>query len=199
MTHPTHEQLTEFLYEDELDPARRAEVGRHVDGCAACRATLDAWRGVRANLATWSLPASGRPAGRAAHAAPSRAGLRWAAAAAVLLGSGYGLARLTQQPAVDLAALRADLVREVRHEVRQEVAAELKTHAARQAQWQDEFQEAVVDVINQLETRQVASYATLRRDVETVALRSHEEYSRLAEYALGDAASGGVDAPAVEQ
>ena len=189
MTHPTHDELAAFLYDDELDPARRAEVARHVEACAQCGATLKSWRGVRTNLAAWQLPGA-----RTAPAAtrPAGVGLRWAAAAAVLLASGFALARLTQKPA-DLSALRAELVRDVRQEVRRELAAELKDHAARQATWQAEFQDAVVDVINQLETRQVATYANLRRDVETVALRSHEEYSRLAGYAAGNDAAGGTE------
>lgn len=174
MNHPTHDELTAFLY-DESDAARGAEVGRHLETCAACRATLESWRGVRVNLAAWQLS----PLTRVAALATTRgAGLRWAVAAAVLLGAGFGLARMTDKP-VDLTALRADLVRDVRQEVRQELAAELTTHAARQAQWQEHFEEAVIDVIGQLETRQVASYRNLRQDVETVALRTEQQFGRL--------------------
>jgi hypothetical protein len=191
MNHPTHDELSEFLY-DELDPPRREEVGRHVDECTACRATIESWRGVRANLAAWELPAVVRVARPAASA---RGGLRWAVAAAVLLGTGFGVARITEKPA-DLSALRTELAREVRQEVRQELAAELRDHAARQAAWQEAFQEAVVDVIGQLETRQVATYANLRKDVETVALRSHEEFNWLASYARVEDAPTGPDAPA---
>lgn len=179
MTHPKHDELAEFLY-DELPPARQAEVAQHVHACDDCRAQVASWRGVRTTLAAYEVvdgPAVIRSPGRATHGA-ARTGLRWAVAAAVLLGAGFGLARMTEKP-LDLNALRADLVREVRQEVRQELTAELTTHAARQAQWQEGFEDAVIEVIGQLETRQVASYRNLRKDVETVALRTEQEFGRL--------------------
>ncbi len=193
MNHPTHDVLAEFLY-DELDPTREVEVRQHVEACGKCRATIESWRSVRAHLGAWKLPLNAR---RPASVGASRLGLRWAVAAAVLLGSGFGVARMTEKPA-DLSALRADLVRDVRQEVRQELAAELKNHAAQQAAWQESFQDAVVDVIGQLETRQVATYTNLRKDVETVALRSHQEFSRLAGVAQSGDAGNGTDVPAVE-
>ncbi len=194
MNHPTHDVLVEFLY-DELDPTRAVEVGQHVEGCVKCRATIESWRSVRAHLGAWKLPPNAR---RTASVGASRLGLRWAVAAAVLVGTGFGVARMTEQPS-DVSALRADLVRDVRQEVRQELTAELKNHAAQQAAWQESFQEAVVDVIGQLETRQVATYTNLRKDVETVALRSHQEFNRLAGLALNDD-TGGPEGPArIEQ
>ena len=48
MSHPNHEELTEFLY-DELNPSRQAEVAAHVESCDACRATIESWRSVRQN------------------------------------------------------------------------------------------------------------------------------------------------------
>jgi hypothetical protein len=176
MSHPNHEELTEFLY-DELAPARQAEVAQHVESCDDCRATIEAWRGVRTNLTAWKLPAS--PVVLPARSRRVVGGLRWAVAAAVLLATGYGMARLTAKP-VDLAALRADLVRDVRKEVRQELATELTAHAAQQLAWQQDFQAAVVDAMSQLETRQVVNHASLRKDVETVALHAQEEFDRLA-------------------
>ena len=57
MMHPKHDELVEFLY-DELEPARRAELQRHLDRCEPCRAQVASWNGVRATLAS-SDPASG--------------------------------------------------------------------------------------------------------------------------------------------
>jgi hypothetical protein len=176
MNHPKPEELSEFLY-DELPAARRAEVAQHVESCADCRATVESWRAVRANLAAWKLPASSM----AARVAPRRAtgALRWAAAAVVLLGAGYGLARMTEKP-VDLAALRSDLAREVRQEVRQELTTELTNHAAQQVAWQQDLQQNLVSEISRLDARQIASHVSLRKDLETVALHSQEEVNWLA-------------------
>ena len=174
MTHPKHEELAEFLYDDGLSGARHAEIARHVDACGQCRAVVDAWRGVRTNLAAWQLPpVSTRPAATS-RTSGAVSGLRWAVAAAILLGGGFGIARMTQRP-VDLASLRAELTRDVRQEVRQELVAELRNYSAQQAAWQDEFQGEVVRVIRQ----QAVNHATLRKDVETMAVLTEEEIGRL--------------------
>ena len=59
--HPGTE-LIAYL-KDELSPASRAPIARHVDGCAECRETLAAYRGLLEGL------------GRAAETAPP---VRWA-------------------------------------------------------------------------------------------------------------------------
>jgi hypothetical protein len=177
MTHPKHEELAEFLYEDGLSPNRHAEVARHVDACDECRVLVDGWRGVRTNLAAWQLPAVARvPAMRSPSGTGS--GLRWAVAAAVLLSCGFAVARLTERP-VDLSALRTELAQEVRQEVRQELVAELKNYAVKQAAWQEEFQGEVVNVVRQ----QAANHASLRKDLETMAVLTEEEIQRLSSVA----------------
>ena len=181
MTHPKHEELAEFLYDDGLTPTRHAEIAHHIDACGECRAIVDSWRGVRTNLAAWQLPPVARMPALPSRmpALPSRtsaagSGLRWAVAAAVLLGAGFGIARLTEKP-VDLAGLRTELAQEVRQEVRQELVAELKNYAVKQAVWQEEFQGEVVNVIRQ----QATNHANLRKDVETMAVLTEEEIQRL--------------------
>ena len=178
MTHPKHEELAEFLYEDGLSPERHAEVARHVDACDECRALVDGWRGVRTNLAEWQLPTVARVPTFTSRSSGTGSGLRWAIAAAVLLGSGFAVARWTEKP-VDLAALRTELAKEVRQEVRQELAAELKNYAVKQAAWQEEFQGEVVSVIRQ----QAANHASLRKDVEIMAVLTEEEIQRLSSVA----------------
>jgi len=178
MTHPKHEELAELLYEDGLSPNRHAEIARHVDACEECRALVDGWRGVRTNLATWQLPTAGRMPAVAPRSSAAGSGLRWAVAAAVLMGGGFALARMTDKP-VDWAALRTDLARELRKEVRQELVAELRNYSAKQAAWQEEFQGEVVNVVRQ----QAANHASLRKDLETMAVLTEEEIQRLSSVA----------------
>jgi hypothetical protein len=175
MTHPKHEELAEFLYEDGMSLARRDEVARHVEACDECRAVVESWRGVRRNLAAWHLPPLARTAVVAPTSGARATRLRWAVAAAVLLGGGFALARMTEKP-VDLASLRTQLAQELRKEVRQEIVAELRDYSAKQAAWQEEFQGEVITVVRQ----QAANHASLRKDLETMAVLTQEEIDRLA-------------------
>ena len=174
MTHPKHEELAEFLYDDGMTPSRHAAIAQHLDACGECRALVESWRGVRTNLAAWQLPAVARTPVATSRSGAAGAGLRWAVAAAVLLGGGFALARMTEKP-VDLAGLRTELAQELRKEVRQELVAELRNYSAKQAAWQDEFQGEVISVVRQ----QAANHASLRKDVETIAVLTEEEIGRL--------------------
>src|SRR5690349_21241715 len=49
------EQLVSYLY-DDLGDAERAAFGAHLRTCAACRDELNALRGVRADLISWTPP-----------------------------------------------------------------------------------------------------------------------------------------------
>ena len=132
---------------------------------------------MRGELRAWSLPAKAvAPLGAGA----AGRNLRWAVAAALLIACGFALARLTSPRGTDVAHLRQELARQVSAEVRRELAAELAKHDAEQASRQDEFQRAVVQAVSQLEVRRVADQARLREDVETVALKTREQFERLA-------------------
>ena len=84
------------------------------------------------------------------------------------------MARMTEK-SVDLAALRTDLAKELRKEVRQELVAELRDYSAKQAAWQEEFQGEVISVVRQ----QAVNHASLRKDLETMAVMTQEEIGRL--------------------
>ena len=106
------ELLVSYLY-DDLGDADRARFDTHLRGCADCRAELNALRGVRADLISWSpphpefgvrvvaeprtptvvplTPRSDRPASWRAWWTPA-AGL--AAAATLVLAAAAGLARI---------------------------------------------------------------------------------------------------------
>jgi hypothetical protein len=80
------DDMLEVLY-GEADPATRQRFEGHQQGCAACRDELAGLRGLRRDLAAWSLPPALRPAG--ARLAP---GWRpWAVAASMLLALGGAL------------------------------------------------------------------------------------------------------------
>lgn len=191
MKHPSSEMLTDFLYE-ELDPARQSQVSAHLSECAECRAQVDAWRGVRRELKGWTLPATNRPTTVRAR---SLGVIRWAAAAAIFVGTGFALAKITQRP-IDLEPLRQELAQDIRHDVsrdlsvqvvqalRDEVAKELTTkfahYRAEQNEQQQEFQQALIQALSRVEARQLVQHADLRKDVEIIAVRAQQELDRLA-------------------
>jgi anti-sigma factor RsiW len=183
MNHPKPEELTDFLY-DELDPARRDEIADHLKQCDACAGQMASWRNVRKELAGWRVPMRDHvTSSRRSFAQP----LKWAAAAVIFLGAGYAIAHVTS-PRINQDQLRAELAKELRTEIRQGLASEMQKYSSEQLAQQSEFQQSVAATIN----RFALQHATLRKDVETVALRTQEEFERIAavEHA---GATGAVD------
>lgn len=180
MYHPSAEDLSDFLY-GELPPARQAEVAAHVEACPACRERAGAWRDVRAALATWTLP---ERAAKPQSTVFRR--LRWAAAASVLIASGFALARLTAPQPV--AAVRADpaVVEALRAELKQDLSVQL-------AALHREYRDGVDRRIRQIEAERLAQYSGLRQDVETVALRTQEEFLRLTNAAAPATPADAID------
>lgn len=172
MNHPQPEELIEF-HCAECAPERAAEIERHLASCADCRAQLDSWRDVRRQLRSWSVTDRPHSAPSPAPATRAWAVLRVAAAAAILLFAGYSLHRWTAPgPNVDLNAVRAAVAQELRAELR----AELQRFSADQARHQDQYQQALLRTLGELEARRLADYAGLRRDVETLAVRAEDEF-----------------------
>jgi anti-sigma factor RsiW len=183
LKHPERQELVGYLYE-ELDPGRQQEVSGHLSACAECRGHLESWRSVRGELAAWQVarkPLAARAAqsGRTAPSPVFSLGpLPWqfaklAAAAVVLIGIGFGLARWSTPAAtVDPAALREAVVKELRDDLR----AELGRFASGQSARQEEYQAALTETLGRLEAQRLAEYANLRKDMETVALRTEGEF-----------------------
>ena len=175
MNHPNREALLDFL-DQELTPERQTEILGHLTGCAVCRAQVESWRAVRSELAVWQIAdkplASTRPQPRQ-FAEPPWMFLKLAAAAVVMISVGFGLARWSAPaPVVDTAALRSAVVRELREELR----AELTRFASDQSLRQQEYQAALTKTLGRLEAQRLVDYASLRKDVETVAVHAEDGF-----------------------
>jgi hypothetical protein len=131
-THPTPEEWMAFLYGED-SPARHTELGAHLHECADCRRHVQTWRGSMAALDTWTMP---RTRQRSKFTAPV---VRWAAAAAVVLGLGIGFGRLSSSANADLGRLAAQL----RSEMDAKLATTRNAFAQTLQQQQAEFAEAV--------------------------------------------------------
>jgi hypothetical protein len=169
MNHPNREELAGFLYQ-ELTREESALVADHLKGCMECQAEVKAWRAVRRELKGWQLPAPARQRAQAPAAWLGR--LKLASAAAALVCAGFALARFNEPRAtVDTVALRAEL----RQELRQDMQAELASFGAEQAKRQQDYEAALARTLGQLEALRLVDYVSLRKDVETVAVRAEDE------------------------
>lgn len=166
MSHPNDQQLMEFLY-DEINPASRAEVLAHVSSCDECRRRVESWRQVRGALQSWRLADVARPSARSRMVI----GLRWALAASVLIAVGFGLARLTAPRPVSAVA-DPKVVEALRAELKQDLSVQV-------AALHREYRAAMDRRIGEIEAVRLAEFEGLRQDVETVALRTQEEFARL--------------------
>lgn len=177
-THPAPETWADYLY-GELPPAARAAVDDHVRACPACQHQLSAWRETQGALDAWKVPASARRTDAFPRAA------RWAVAAAAVLGLGWAGGRLSLPAPPDPAQLRAAMAPALKQELRQEFQAELAAAIKNSNQRTDsklvalaeawdtaraEDQQAVRAAYQRADLQRRTDYATLRRDLETVAV-----------------------------
>jgi hypothetical protein len=176
--HPSREILTDFLY-DELSPTGRAEVAGHVQACGECRELLSSWRDVRGTLQRWTIADRPETAQPARSHKPVWTITKWAVAASVFITCGFALARMTAAPP-SAPTLSASAMQEIRDQVKQDLSAELSRYTSAHLASQREFRRGVDRRIEKLETDRLADYSGLRKDVETVALRTQEEFVRLA-------------------
>ena len=172
MNHPTDEELSDFLYQD-LPTARRAEVEAHLLACEQCRHQVQLWRQVRGALRDWKV--ADRPPTTAAR--PRRqvtVVLRGAVAASVLLATGFFVARWSAPRPATFASSRVDpqIIEQLRAELKRDLTVQLGA-------LHREYRANVEQQIRLIEAARLADYSGLRKDVETVALRTQEEFARL--------------------
>jgi hypothetical protein len=114
-----------YLY-DELPRSAGAPIAAHLRSCQKCRDQVTQWQGARKRLTHWKL-----------NVAPTEANttrawpvLKWGLAAAVVLGLGFSLGRLSA-PVVDPAAIRVAVEQSLRTsltaQVKQQIQDELRS------------------------------------------------------------------------
>ncbi len=190
-----------FLY-GEAAPERKRELDAHLAQCGLCAERVAEWRAGMAALDTWTLPARRR--------APLRLPvplLKWAAAAALVLGVGFALGRQASPAAGEVTALRATVTqlaaameRERATTASNAVAAAaavanaetirlLSEYASMSENRRTEDHQAVALAFRTVESR----LARLRAELETVAVntedglvRTHASLAHLASLAAAD-------------
>ena len=200
-THPNAEEWMSFLYQ-ETSSDRTSELDTHLRQCSECQRQVAQWRGSMASLEAWRTPSAAR---RQRIAAPV---LQWAAAAAVVLAVGFGVGRMTSSPPVGLQKLEmslraemetklaasraemmvaldkknAEIVPAVQTAVSEAAKREAETLLVKFAKSLDEQREADRDVfvtaLRNLEERRATEFATLRKDLDTLAVNADDGLSR---------------------
>ncbi len=154
MNHPKREDWVPYLY-GEAKPGLRRQLKEHLEGCPECRDELQNWRRSLHQLDAWKLPHTYL---RLDAFMPF---MKWAAAALLVLGLGFGFGRLTARQ-TDLAKLRA----QVEPEIRREFAALLRREIDKSAAT------TLAQAQRQAEEVGATYYALLKKDLDTVAINT---------------------------
>lgn len=188
MNHPRPEEWVPYLCGESPAPTRRA-LKEHLSDCPECRSQLAEWQAGLKRLNTWKLPRAQAPANLLTPVT-----LKWAFAALALLLAGFTAGRFgnaaadaTQIRASVELSLRNTLLRELavvaEEQANQVAAAALRaseTEAARVAAayakalevQQAEDRRAIDAALARLETQHMTDLATLKRQLDTLALNT---------------------------
>jgi hypothetical protein len=156
---------------DETNGADGGALRRHLGECADCRAQVAAWQETRRRLDTWKL------APRQRRNAVLFAWPRFAAAAAaavVLLAAGLAVGRITAPSRSEIVSLRAELeAMKAGMQTQIELAAQAESRTLMR-----EFATALSSHLQAIRAEHVSDYATLRRELQTVALLTEAGFSQ---------------------
>jgi hypothetical protein len=166
MNHPKNEEWVPYLFGD-VGPKEERMLAEHLQQCDACREEVGAWQRSLHRLDAWRLPS--RPGSkRQATLVPL---LKWAAAAVLVLGIGFGIGRWSS-PAVNVEQVRQAIEPQLREQLGQEFALMLRRQ------------------MDQAEEQRRADYVALKADLDTVAVltetglrRAERQLVQLAGYA----------------
>ena len=205
MNHPTREEWMSYLY-DELTVEEHSGLAAHLAVCPDCKTLVGDWRTARNNLDAWQLPA--RP-GRVPLQRPL---VRWAAAAVLMIGIGFGVGRFVTPATANAGKIRAAIEPEIRQQLRQEftqllrdeldkaASATLAASGEQTKHWLEDYAQAletkraeesqtIYTALNKLESQRFADVVSLKKDVDTVAWwtdaglrRARQELVQLADY-----------------
>src|SRR5947207_14089864 len=115
MEHPTYEELLAHL-EDAGAGEAQDKVKRHLDNCPQCAAELAGWRRTIQRLEDYNWPTK-----QDQRLALTRRMVKWAAAAVLVLGIGFGVGRLSSGNALTQPALAATVKQQVRDQLKSEL------------------------------------------------------------------------------
>jgi hypothetical protein len=177
MKHPTQEEWMSYLY-DELSAKPRTSLESHLAACVECRAQLQVWQGAAREMNQWRMPARRRLARPTTF-------LRWAAAAAVIGLVALGGVRFVALNN-EVKQLRAEVGHVSQRDSDGAALAEASAAAAKSAGIEAQAlisalaermeglrladQQAMLAALQKLNARHTEDFASMRKELETVAV-----------------------------
>ena len=183
MNHPERGNWVPFL-DGEVTPDVRQQLRTHLEVCAECRDELEHWKRSLARLDAWKLPRSRKPAELLVPV------LKWATAAALVVGVGFAIGRTTaggSNNAKEHAALKLQIKQELQQELAQLAREEVsRATPATLAAARSEANKLLAAYATNLETqrdtdnqvirtaleRLQAQNISLKRELDTVAVNT---------------------------
>jgi hypothetical protein len=205
MNHPTRDEWMSYLY-DELTGEQHASLAAHLVACPECTSNIAEWRGLKKDLDAWQIAA------KPVRVVSSHPWVRWAAAAVVVLSVGFSMGRFSTSASADPEKLRAAIEPSIREQLRKEFAQVLRDELDKSStetladannhtkeligdfakayeQNRAGDNQAVYAALNKLNDGHVAALASLRKELETVAVltdvgfrQAQREIYQLADY-----------------
>lgn len=156
----------EYLY-DEMTSAERKELDHHLKDCAPCRDQSAQFQGTAQSLDQWRVHVPARHQFASSWAARWQPGLKWAAAAALLVTTAFATGRMSR-PEIDLPALQAQISGPIEEKMHQEIQA---TASRALAAAHEKFQADLAAQIQVVADRALAeANATTKQHLEQLAL-----------------------------
>jgi hypothetical protein len=199
MNHPDHEEWVPFICH-ESDPETRKRLAQHLEQCPDCAREVAGWRRSLGRLDQWTLP---KPQGRILSLFPP--GVKWALAAALVLGVGVLIGRVTTPAPWSIPELRGQIESSLRSsfearldEALRQVQAENSVALTRAEErwtqasaveqrraWRDllavleaaraEDGRALRTALQAMQERHDTEFVALRKDLETLASMTDRE------------------------
>ena len=198
MKHPSPEQCVAYVFGD-ASPEVYAQVNEHQAICPSCRTEIEAWKRSVKRLDAWKLP---KPMKRATAVQPVA---KWAIAALLMLGLGFGLGRLAVPRNSDTKLVHAEMESSIKSTLATELhnavalaeihssnaVASMETRLAKVSEAEtrrllrdfievfnsarQEDRRETLSLLERIQREHAAAYVALRRDLETVASLTDEE------------------------
>jgi len=196
MNHPKREEWTPYLFGEATGEDLR-KLENHLQECQECAAHVESSRRTLARMNQWQVPP------KRTHSVPAQLLIKWAVAAAIVLGTGFGLGRWTDASAPSSTGQGLDslIKASVAAETQQVFArvqgdftnalAQLETRLARAqngetrqlatllVEYMDkaraEDREATQTLVGQIQRQTDGLFLSLRKDLETLATMTDEE------------------------
>jgi hypothetical protein len=175
MKHPQSEKWMSYLYR-EVSRSERMKLAAHLAACGECQAQVKRWQDTLRALDDGKGLAQ-RPRFRV----PSPL-LKWGMAAVLTLTIGFGAGRLVSPAAADTRAMRTSLKSEIRSELltelRQEQDKELAAYKLSAEEKLAQDNKLILAALGKLDADRQTDYASLRKELETVAVLTQDSLQR---------------------